>query len=520
MHDWTAGYVTDIGYTHGYYKELNPLVLRLAMAYAGLVPPAVTTACELGFGQGASITLHAAASGVHWCGTDFNPSQAAHARALAGASAPGTGQGAGVGAPRLEEDAFDVFCAKPDLPEFDFIGLHGIWSWISPQNQAVIVEFVRRKLRPGGVLYVSYNTLPGWGPVLSLRHLLAAHGQALSPPEVGSVVRIEAALDFASQLLATQPQFLKALPTVAPRLDAIREQSRNYLAHEYFNQDWHPLHFTHMAAALQTAKLQYGCSAHYAEHVPQLHLTEAQQQFLHAVPSPVFREQVLDYMTNQQFRRDYWVKGCRRLARLEQLELLRDQRVLLVSPRNEVVLEIGGALGNATLSSSIYSPLLDLLADHKPWHLGRLEQELHTANITLAQIAQAVLLLCAKGDAVPVQGDAEAAKAKRACAALNRHLLHQARHSGAMAHLASPMSGGGIAVNRFQQLFLLARSNGRKTPEEWAQYAWNILSAQGQHLLKDGKALSSTEENVAELTRQAQDFSAKSLPILAALQIA
>ena len=62
MSDWTAGYVADIGYTYGYYTELNPLRVRLAFLNAGLVPPDVGTACELGFGQGMSANLHAAAS--------------------------------------------------------------------------------------------------------------------------------------------------------------------------------------------------------------------------------------------------------------------------------------------------------------------------------------------------------------------------------------------------------------------------------------------------------------------------
>ena len=30
MNDWTAGYVADIGYTFGYYAELNPLRIKLA----------------------------------------------------------------------------------------------------------------------------------------------------------------------------------------------------------------------------------------------------------------------------------------------------------------------------------------------------------------------------------------------------------------------------------------------------------------------------------------------------------
>lgn len=28
MTDWTAGYVADLGYTYGYYVELNPLRIK------------------------------------------------------------------------------------------------------------------------------------------------------------------------------------------------------------------------------------------------------------------------------------------------------------------------------------------------------------------------------------------------------------------------------------------------------------------------------------------------------------
>jgi len=86
--------------------------------------------------------------------------------------------------------------------------------------------------------------------------------------------------------------------------------------------------------------------------------------------------------------------------------------------------------------------------------------------------------------------------------------------------LASPVSGGGYPVNRFQQLFLLALAQGKKQPAEWAQFAWSILAAQGQKLVKEGKAVESAEDNLAELTPQATTFAEKQLPILKALQIA
>jgi len=69
MTDWTAGYVADIGYTYGYYQELNPARAKLALLNAGLKAPSTQAACELGFGQGLSINLHAAASDVPWFGT-------------------------------------------------------------------------------------------------------------------------------------------------------------------------------------------------------------------------------------------------------------------------------------------------------------------------------------------------------------------------------------------------------------------------------------------------------------------
>lgn len=55
---------------------------------------------------------------------------------------------------------------------------------------------------------------------------------------------------------------------------------------------------------------------------------------------------------------------------------------------------------------------------------------------------------------------------------------------------------------------------------QWAQVVWTILQAQGQKLLKEGKTLETAEENMAELTRQAEEFAQKRLPILKALQIA
>ena len=248
MSDWTAGYVADIAYTYGYYQELNPLRIQLAFLNAGLVAPEVGVACELGFGQGLSVNVHAAASVTTWWGTDFNPAQAAFAQELA--------QVSGAGA-QVFDQAFADFAQRPDLPDFDYIGLHGIWSWISDENRQVIVDFIRRKLKVGGVLYISYNTLPGWAAFAPMRHLMTEHAEVLGAEGRGIVSRIDGALDFAEKLWETEPRFAQANPLMGERIKTLKTQNRHYLAHEYFNRDWHPMHFATMAQWLEPAKVSY-----------------------------------------------------------------------------------------------------------------------------------------------------------------------------------------------------------------------------------------------------------------------
>ncbi len=501
MGDWTAGYVTDVTYTYGYYTELNPLRIRLALLNAGLLPPEVTTACELGFGQGMSLNLHAAASTVSWWGTDFNPSQASFAQELAQVSGSEA---------HLFDEPFADFCTRPDLPDFDYIGLHGIWSWISDENREVLVDFVRRKLKVGGVLYISYNTQPGWAAVVPLRELLTLHAECLGSKGAGIVSRIDGALAFAEQLFATNPLYARTHPHIVERLKKIKEQNRHYLAHEYFNRDWHPMSVAQMAQWLAPAKVTFACSAHPLDTIDAIHLTAAQQALLNAIPDPIFRQLVRDFCVHQQFRRDYWIKGPRPLTPLEQAEALRRERVMLMQPRSDVSLKVTGTLGEASLQEAVYGPVLDGLADQKP----------RSRTVTFAQLVQAVTVLIGNGAAAPAQDDTVMQKVKKRTERLNAHLMDCARSRNELAYLASPVTGGGVAVPRFHQLFLWARNQGFKQPQEWARVVWNILAAQGQRLVKDNRTLESPEDNLAELTAQAVAFAEKPLSVLRALGIA
>jgi SAM-dependent methyltransferase len=513
MTDWTSGYVADVDYSFGYYAELNPLRLRLALLNVSWAPPACTVACELGFGQGVSVNVHAAASNAAWYGADFNPGQASFARDLA--------QACGSGA-QLTDEAFADFCARPDLPDFDFIGVHGVWSWVSEQNRAVIVDFLRRKLKPGGVVYISYNTLPGHAAMVPLRHLLARHAEVMEVPGRGLMPRIGAAMEFAQRMLTLNPAYGVANPQIAERLAGLMSQDRHYLAHEYFNRDWRPMHFGDMAEWLATAKLSYAGSAHFLDHVDVLNLTADQQAFLNEIPDTTFRETVRDFMVNQQFRRDYWIKGRRPLSALERGEIVRQERFMLLTPRDKVALSAKGSssvVETTGLRPEVYGPVLDRLADHRPRTFGEIEQGFRSDPDGFAKTFQVLAVLIGKGDVAPVQDERVAEDAKARTDRLNRRFMAQARSGNDIAVLASPVTGGGVLVNRFQQLFLLARSHGEKTAADWAAYAWNILQSQDQLIIKDGETLQDPAENLAELRRQATALNDDLLPVLKAAMV-
>lgn len=508
MTDWSAGYVSDIGYTYGVYSELNPLRVRLAFLNAGLAFPEHANACELGFGQGVSVNVHAAAAGAAWHGTDFNPVQAGFARELAAASGA---------AAHLADEAFAEFCARPDLPEFDFIGLHGVWSWVSDDNRHVLVDFLRRKLKVGGVLYISYNTQPGWAALCPVRELMTRHYATMTVPAAGTGQRIGQSLDFAAALLATNPGFVRANPNVPGRMELLQAADRAYLAHEYFNRDWQPMSFPALAEWLAPAKLEFACPATYIEHLDSAIVTPEQSRFLQGVADPALKQLAFDFMINQQFRRDYWVRGARRLAPLERVRLLRQQRVVLVMAPDDVVYTVQAGQIEVSLNEAMHRPVIEALAGHRPRTVGELESACAAAGLTAVQTRQAVFQMAGTQQVQPAQDEAAVERALPACRRLNDRLLALAEHGGEIHYLASPVTGGGIPVPRLHQLFLLGLSRGHAQAE---LVAFAMALGGGQDLRKiHGDAAGTADEQAALLERALGAFLRRRLAVLQALAV-
>ena len=283
LSDRAEGYVTELPYTPGYHEGLDPAFVTRRLHELGFAAPQIRQACELGFGRGINLAVHSVAGTASWWGNDLLHEHVEDLRTLTRGLTNRL---------QVSAETFADFFARNDLPFFDFIGLHGIWSWVSAENRKRILEFIDRRLRPGGVVYVSYNVLAGWQAVLPLREFLFRETQR---PEIISrplAERIELALQAAQAYVASEPPELANDPEFERHLRRIRPQHKAYLAHEYFNRDWAPVSFTEMANAMGSIGL--------------VHAGQTTGGVVRAADFAA--EEANDQRLRRSFRRDLWLR--------------------------------------------------------------------------------------------------------------------------------------------------------------------------------------------------------------------
>lgn len=501
---WNEGYVSEVDYIYGYFPELAPIRLKFALLSRGISHDVGDSPnyLELGFGQGLSLNINAATSSGAFFGTDFNPSQAAYAAQIAQA---------GGKAVTIYDDSFEDMAARGDLPQFDVIVLHGIWSWVSEDARAAIVKIIQAKLKPGGILYISYNCKPGWAPIEPLRHILNVH--AARAAAGGLLSRVEESLNFIQRVVDADAGYFAQYPAIGAMVRSIRDLDRNYVSHEYFNRNWLPESFSEVSARLAEAKMDFAASANVVENIPGLGVPPHCQEILADIADLALYETTRDYLVNRQFRRDIYVKGRRQLSRGEIIDQLEAYRFLVLAEKDELPLSLPTPAGAATLREDIYRPVWAALRSvgGKPVSFAALCDIVVPQGINKTQLAEALFVLSGRGDIAPMTQSATPQEDLTASAALNRELCRRSRFSAGANNLAAPHIGSAIAVGRVQQLILLALWEKKSNVEATV---WDWLSTQGEHLMKEGQALQTAEENIAEIRRIHDDVKANLMPLL------
>ena len=356
MSNWGGGYVTDIPYSIGYYRNQSPVRMAVAATIGGTRTPIPrsddpVTMLELGCGYGYT-SLVLAASNPNWriFAVDFNPTHIAAAREWA----------AEIGLTNVTfvEGDFSRWEEEPtlrDLPQMDFVTMHGIWSWIPPAAKAGIVRLLGKKVAPGGLVHVSYNTVEGWLDMLPAARIIREVGHRT----IGrSDTKALAGIKLVQDLLKAEAHTIHNRPAVTSRLPMLERASNNYLAHEFMNEQWQPCYFADVAETMSEAKLEWIASSELTQNFPELVMTDAQREIFNRYDDPIMKEIIKDACTPHGLRHDIFVRGARRISVAERNQALMDISIALTKPAADLPGSFAVAAGKAELNAAFYGPIV------------------------------------------------------------------------------------------------------------------------------------------------------------------
>jgi len=489
MARWDDGYVTDVAYTTNFYREITPIWLTTTSLLLGQRPPDLSRPfryADLGCGNGfTALAVAASCPEAEVWGFDFNPAHVEWATRLAAmADLPNV---------RFVETSFAELASRPlaDLPQFDFMVSHGVLSWISPENQRLMMEVIRQRLRPGGLSYISYNVTTGWAgmvPVRALMRMLTEANPARTDLAVTEV------LDFVDRLKSAGAAFFQANPALDARMADIRRQDARYVAHEYLNRDWHPTMFSDVARAMGEAKCSFIGSATLTDNIDAVSAPSGVVPLLTEARDLMLRETLRDFGSAQAFRRDVFRRGQASLPAAEQQELVNELAIAGMGQTVPDPITFVTAMGSVTGRAEIYKPLLDALAAG-PLSVQRARELEPFTDRPLVELLQAFTLVVAGGYGHPVMPGGGSAAARQATRRLNRAVAEQNANGGEVPRLVAPLVGSALQVDLLESLIVGELLAGR--PAEVQSLASDILAALGRcgrSMQREGKPITDAGE--------------------------
>ncbi|CAN5769364.1 methyltransferase regulatory domain-containing protein [soil metagenome] len=385
----SAEYVDDVPYVRHFVAELSPARIRLAAALNGIAPPPADDFdyCELGCAQADTLcALAAAHPRARFLGIDLSALHIAAAKRLA---RDGALENIGF----LERDFANL--DEEDIGEFDFIVAHGVLSWVSAEKRHRLIELARRKLKPGGLLYVSYNAMPGWAGVEPLRQLLLA---PTAGEPASSLDRAKLGLQFAQAMERAGAEYFLRNPSAKDMLVTMERGGLPYVVHEYLHEHWVPMYFARIALEMAEREL------HFVGVLP-LFLNFRDT----AIPLPLVPmfepirdrvrfESLKDFALNEFFRRDVYVNGpVTRSAEATNAYLEGTAWGMLASaPPDDRTVRFRDRV--LDFSGSPYDAILDSLAEGATT-IGALAETRALASVGIEQLRAAIFKL-AVGEAI------------------------------------------------------------------------------------------------------------------------
>ncbi|KAF7599851.1 MAG: SAM-dependent methyltransferase [Candidatus Dactylopiibacterium carminicum] len=329
------------------------------------------------------------------------------------------------------------------LPALDFIVLHGVLSWISPDNRRAVMRIIERWLKPGGIACLAYMSQPGSAPMMAMQRVLRRSAEI-----AGATPGLASGLDLLRGLRDGGAGQFVVVPELGQQLDQVMRQPPSYLAHEFLGEHWEPLHVADVIAAAADVGCTYVGSATPLENIDAVSLPGGAQAVIGTIADTALRETAKDIARNQTLRRDIHQRDAKPLTPAEHRAALLVQRfIALPGAPAGGALRFNTRIGPVDGAAEVFSPLLQALSTRRPAAFSQL--------LTLPAYAgrggllnQACQILLWAGHLHPCLPGPDAAPAQ----ALNRALWRAAAEGRDYGWVAAPAIGSALPASRAAML--------------------------------------------------------------------
>ncbi len=496
----------EIPYTWNFYTHQSPVRLQYVARLNGIELPPIAepfTYCELGCGNGvtANILADSLPQGSFYA-VDINPAHIANAESMA--------KEAGLSNITFFQDGFGGMLQRR-LPKFDYITLHGVWSWVDDGVRREALAVIDKFLKPGGLVYVSYNCLPGWAPLIPVWRMMqtkmaSADGDALNKARAG--------LAYLKRLLDGDAPYFKKNPAAGKYVSRLLRRDTVRVVHALGTNAFEPMYFGDVAKDMASIGLSYCGSAKIEKNHVDLTTPSRFIDLIEDAAGPIDREMERSVITNEKFRRDVYCRGRAPIDPDARYKLYADTVVGGTVDASEVTREFELTRRNLRLSDKIYDALIPALV------AGRcsISEVCALPSMTgygARQITEAIHRLILGGQFEPFAAPAPefGTPARfRIASTLNRLLLEKRLIEDGQCYLASPVLGRGLRVNLIRGLLLLA--GDAVGLDRAAEYVVSALEAAGSDWPGGRKGSAAPGSRRAKIETELAEFRVRWLPLL------
>ena len=207
----------------------------------------------------------------------------------------------------------DVNESHDHLGTYDYIIAHGFYSWVDEETKDNFLRLCKEHLGSNGILYMSYNTYPGWHKMDSVRALLEFANKDIDTLNHREKVRHGKTI--ASKLGTLMLEYDTVKTQQASFLQSLRQTLQKqdcYVGHDHLEPVNTPVYFHQCMDHMAEHGFTYLCDCDLNLSFPDVYDETLRTKLQDLAPhDPLAREQYIDFMLNTAFRKSLFThKGA------------------------------------------------------------------------------------------------------------------------------------------------------------------------------------------------------------------